>query len=349
MKKFFIHILKALFLLLLPSTAFTQPADFVKDCDNTTGVFSFAFGYLDINGEPAVPGEDFLGAFDSDGFCIGVAEIQVFPPGGGCLEGLGYNLSVAGFNSAPGIPCPAGYGANNGEEITILVFDGSTGNYYDLPGTYIFNSSTPFFQTSADFGCDIQDANEIVLPVSLQRFRGFVAEDKFVQLEWITSFEEDFSHFEVERSTDGVSWQTIGSIPGVLNPGDSNAYDFLDLSPPGRNNYYRLRIVDEDESQKMSGVVIVELAESGQPSISVFPNPLNAQLTHLGLRLKGDWVEDKPIQASLFDARGRLLVNFDQLVLGTNSLALPEGIPAGLYLIQTIQGATSIRQKLIIH
>jgi hypothetical protein len=77
-------------------------------------------------------------------------------------------------------------------------------------------------------------------------------------------------HFTLERSSDGLHYIVIGTVPGK---GDNNQpvnYFFTDQSPEQGSNYYRLIQTDRDGQSKILGTRTVEAAEI---ALRVGPNP----------------------------------------------------------------------------
>jgi SdrD B-like domain len=106
------------------------------------------------------------------------------------------------------------------------------------PATYLEN----------DFGITQVTA----LPVTLVSFTG-KATDEVVNLTWKTSNEQNFNHFEVERSSDSKEFGSIGTVEANT----SNIYSLQDRNPMSGINYYRLRMVDNDGSYTHSKVISV--------------------------------------------------------------------------------------------
>ena len=147
---------------------------------------------------------------------------------------------------------------------------------YDVPGNdgNLFNASINDSRNMSGFPQSVLDALFFMsdhlpvtmdlrvtfplqaLPVSLQDF-GAVAGAKQVDLNWTSTQEIGFSHYEVERLAGHGGWQTIGRQTG----GETN-YSFADLDPESGNNFYRLRMVDVDGSTAYSPVRSVRFGAS---------------------------------------------------------------------------------------
>ncbi len=84
--------------------------------------------------------------------------------------------------------------------------------------------------------------------------------------------EENFSHFTIERSADGANWEQIGTVQAKGNSAVQTDYNYTDEQPLAGTNYYRLTLVNMDDSymysqdrQVMQSATIAE--------VSFFPNP----------------------------------------------------------------------------
>jgi hypothetical protein len=107
-------------------------------------------------------------------------------------------------------------------------------------------------------------------------------ENRFVKLTWATAKEWENSHFEIERSVNGVNnWEKIGQMEGMGWSDMPVGYEFADEELPlvGGNVYYRLKQVDFDATFAFSKVVSVKV-----PSLQltkgvwrVYPNPTNGE------------------------------------------------------------------------
>ena len=115
-------------------------------------------------------------------------------------------------------------------------------------------------------------------PVKIAVFKAY-EENQSVTLEWKTTFEIAFSHFEVEKSENGVDFQTIGTVKGkggmILTQ-----YDFCDTQLSSEPIvYYRLKQVDLDGTFEYSKVLAVHLSDNMlQVQLVIAPNPVKNKL-----------------------------------------------------------------------
>ncbi|MGN7890333.1 T9SS type A sorting domain-containing protein [Dyadobacter sp. 22481] len=108
------------------------------------------------------------------------------------------------------------------------------------------------------------------LPVTLTRFTA-VAEGKTALLAWTTTEETNSDRFEIERSANGKQWSRIAS---VSSQGDSKVlvnYSHVDASPLAGQNFYRLKMVDRDDTYAFSQIRNVSFKDEG--GVTPYPNP----------------------------------------------------------------------------
>jgi hypothetical protein len=112
---------------------------------------------------------------------------------------------------------------------------------------------------------------EIVLPVELSRFEAKPKND-MVELLWTTSSELNNDFFQVEHSTDGITFTGLGKIKGNGTTNETVNYEFMHRKPITGINYYRLKQVDFDGAFEYSPMVVVNIADR-TGGINIFPNP----------------------------------------------------------------------------
>ena len=88
-------------------------------------------------------------------------------------------------------------------------------------------------------------------------------------LSWQTASEENTHFFNIERSMDGLNFQSIGRIKTVGNLKTTQSYYFTDKKPIAFA-YYRLKINDLDGSFTFSKIVVLEKWK--QKNIKIYAN-----------------------------------------------------------------------------
>jgi len=125
-----------------------------------------------------------------------------------------------------------------------------------------------------------------VLPVTFLDFSGEL-KGKQVVLRWITGAEINNIGFNVQRSFDGTSFESIAFVAATANPSVNNSYQFTD-DVKGKRVFYRLQQVDKDGKFTYTKVIVISNNSSIQ-LVQVVPNPVKNIF---------DLIPGKDIQAS---------------------------------------------------
>lgn len=114
------------------------------------------------------------------------------------------------------------------------------------------------------------------LPVTWLSFTAEKNNSSSVLLKWSTASEINNHHFEVQRSNDGSSFTTLGSVAAVNNPNTVQNYSYTEFKTINGNNFYRLKQVDLDGKFKYSAIVKITMTGA---LWAVFPNPATSKTT----------------------------------------------------------------------
>ncbi|MEL6655337.1 MAG: T9SS type A sorting domain-containing protein [Bacteroidota bacterium] len=184
------------------------------------------------------------------------------------------------------------------------------------------NASDYYETTVLSFSTFYLFADATILPVDWSSFTA-TAKGQDVLLNWATTAEENNSHFEVERSTDGRQFQFLAKVESSGSSfGDE--YSFLDDQPISGTNYYRIKQVDFDGSSSFSEIRQVRMESS--VNVKVFPNPAHDFLYLEGL--DGEQVE-------ITNGQGKTVLQYTYQVASPIPVAQ---LPAGLYFLRTSAG-----------
>jgi hypothetical protein len=115
-----------------------------------------------------------------------------------------------------------------------------------------------------------------ILPLELTSFEAR-ALSKTIQLDWQTALEKDASHFDIERSSDGKTFNKIGQVKAAGQSVSLRNYAFTDEKPVNGVNYYRLRQVDTDGKAALSKTVSATIYS--ETKLKTYPNPVSTVLT----------------------------------------------------------------------
>jgi hypothetical protein len=144
-------------------------------------------------------------------------------------------------------------------------------------------------------------------------------------LQWNVTDDASVAYFEVQRSTDGISFGDIGRVEAGLGP-----YQFKDPISPG-TYFYRLRLVEENGSNEFSSIRSVQLT-TGQTRLQILANPVQGNQ----LQLQIDLPATATAGIRLVNAQGRLVLQQTApLQTGANQITIPlPAMTAGIYFVQ---------------
>ena len=116
-----------------------------------------------------------------------------------------------------------------------------------------------------------------VLPVTFAAFT-VTRQNHAALLQWTTEGELNNKLFEIEHSTDALTFAKIGETVAKIPANITHDYNFLHHNPNHGSNYYRLKQIDNDGNYTYSKIINISFSE---PTISVSPNPVKDVL-HAG-------------------------------------------------------------------
>ena len=109
------------------------------------------------------------------------------------------------------------------------------------------------------------------LPVHLINFTASNVSNEYVSLNWATAMEVNNDHFDVEKSTSAMNFETLTTVKAVGNSDITQYYSAKDPAPAQGTNYYRLKQVDMDGKFSYSQIRPVNFGRQADPI--VYPNP----------------------------------------------------------------------------
>ena len=178
------------------------------------------------------------------------------------------------------------------------------------------------------------DCANTPIPVELVDFKAHFAKNA-VELNWQTASETHNLGFEIERSTDGINFTTIEFIKSKGNSNAFTNYQFIDNSIVlNANNYYRLKQIDNDKTEKLSKIISV--VNSNKNKLFFAPNPVNTNLTvnfHYDLGV-----------LNIYDLLGR---NVLTQTINNNSVINLSNLKTGNYIIEIKANNDVFRDKLV--
>jgi trimeric autotransporter adhesin len=220
-----------------------------------------------------------------------------------------------------------GFVPSGGDSFTILDAASLTGGFTTTSLPTLGGSISWSIAYNSGNGTATLLVNSVVLPIELLTFDGKVQGEN-VLLNWKTALEDNVKNFDIERSENGIDFRRIG----MASPKGSNSnYDFLDENNLGKNNYYRLKINDLDNSFAYSNIIVVNIAKA-KKEIRIYPT-----LVTDVVNIEYD-IDTKIEQIQVIDAAGKLVYSFENT---GNQIDLSE-LSSGMYFVQIKSADNSV-------
>ncbi len=166
------------------------------------------------------------------------------------------------------------------------------------------------------------------LPLELLSFKGKVNGKGEAELSWQTATEIDIAGFAVEKSTDNREFRKIGFVNATN--ANLNTYGFLDKDFTGLS-YYRLRIVEQDNTFRYSQTISLDKTKAVQ--LLIYPNPATEKdfvKVALGARS-----EISTIKVEIVSQTGKTLAIVNDSLENTETQLSEklQNLPKGLYIV----------------
>ncbi len=197
-----------------------------------------------------------------------------------------------------------------------------------------YTVSVPAITTQSDWA--IANFNS-PLPVAWLSIKA-VEEDRKVNVMWATAFEKDNDRFEVQRSVDRMSVESLGEVKSYGNAQTPQTYSFKDHNPVTGVSYYRVKQIDLNGDYSFSDWVSVTRNSIYGSAISFWPNPATDYLLAHGLS-GGE-------EIAVFDPAGRLLVK-TTAEAGQQLLDISRLSP-GIYTVEVKNNQERIHSERIV-
>jgi hypothetical protein len=176
------------------------------------------------------------------------------------------------------------------------------------------------------------------LPVDLLNFDAECA-DNNVALNWVIASEINNDYFTIERSSDAVNFEPIGTVNGNGNSSIINNYSWSDNNPLNGTSYYRLKQTDFNGASEYHTVRAVSCEKAYE--ISIYPNPFENSFT---INLSENTTY--PATVEVIDYLGRTL--YSQVIENaTIEIVLDDKISKGTYFVKVVTNTTQVVERIV--
>ncbi|MCY7291310.1 MAG: hypothetical protein LH615_03925, partial [Ferruginibacter sp.] len=160
-----------------------------------------------------------------------------------------------------------------------------------------------------------------------------ILEKAKVKLSWSTALEVNSKNFKVQRSIDGINFETIATLPAAGNSNIFRNYGYDDINVvelKGKQIFYRILETDIDERTMLTEVKSVKMPDFKNLFTIVY-NPVKNEAL-----LKYECSEKDKVMIRVMDNMGRIISIVEKVVNpGINQIRLETGkLTSGIYEIE---------------
>lgn len=247
--------------LWTPETGLADPRAATTTVSNITSTTAYTLTAIDINGCSATS-QAVIGVNPTSAPAITIPDV---------VAGVGGTATPFNPQITPASPTYS-YNWTPANRVNNPYIANATGTVGDV-GTEKYTLSL-----TDDNGCtttaqaQLKVVQLVTLPITLSRFK---ADNKNcgVYLSWKVESADHFSHFVVERSSNGILFSPLALI---AYESFKDNYYYEDVDPGNGKWYYRLKLMDVDGTFKYSGVAEGSVSCQTKNKLVVYPNPVGS-------------------------------------------------------------------------
>jgi hypothetical protein len=184
-----------------------------------------------------------------------------------------------------------------------------------------------FITSNAVLSGPISINSQGTLPITLVNFNAALSNND-IDVTWTTEQENNSDHFALQRSENGINWQTIATVPAKGFSSIAVNYSYTDVSPVAGIAYYRLQSFDLGGKYTYSGIKV--LRSSLISGIKIFPNPAR---NYVNVTLGNNITSNQILR--LTDIYGKVLQEKQITNAAGTTVSLPvNNYAQGIYLLQ---------------
>ena len=157
------------------------------------------------------------------------------------------------------------------------------------------------------------------------------------RIEWKTAYEMDTKMFIVEKSDDGINFYMEREIQAAGISNKEKGYRFMDVGNNDETTFYRLKLVDEDETESYSAIAMVKKMQSNNFQIVRMSNTSAIKTFKVTL----DALSESELTFSLEKLNGEKVFSTKKpLINGLNEIEinLEDELPGKYKLVFVVEG-----------
>jgi hypothetical protein len=175
------------------------------------------------------------------------------------------------------------------------------------------------------------------LPVSFIGIAG-VKVNEGIMVRWDVGGETDVKEYQLEKSTDGSSFATVGTVAA----NNKTVYSFTDRNIKLPALFYRVKSVDLNGTVKYSGIVRMRGDNSYSNKLSVYPSPARTEITVQHSKLEQNAV------LTIATMDGRVIRSVTPARGASNTMVNISALQSGMYILRIENGNGKVESSTFV-
>lgn len=232
------------------------------------------------------------------------------------------------FNSTAGIDTWGDYLGQSGTTVAGAITSTVTTGTVDVTSPGFYRSWTLSSQNAP-------------LPIQLLSFTA-ECQNYYALIKWTVASQANNAYFTIERTTDGINFETIAIVKGAGNTSTLHSYSVIDYSPLAGISYYRISQTDYDGTEAHLNTVVYEPCE-GTENIQAYT--LNSNTIDIQINTMLNDVFTISVKNVLGQTVSTQIKN---VAVGLNECKLTLPVARGVYVIQVIGTKRTYIKKIYL-
>ncbi|MGV6861256.1 MAG: T9SS type A sorting domain-containing protein [Putridiphycobacter sp.] len=190
------------------------------------------------------------------------------------------------------------------------------------------------------------DRDVSVLPVELIDFYAIPNDLNQIELYWETLSEINNDYFKLQKSKNGITFETFKIVDGQGTSSREVLYSEIDEKPYSGVNYYRLTQVDLDGKERVVRTIAIHF-EPNLIDLFLYPNPTNGSIVNVHC----ENIYERNGQIEFKNMLGQVVYVYPFETDQPNfviTLDIPANLTDEIYIVSVITDARTTSKKLVI-
>ncbi len=186
-----------------------------------------------------------------------------------------------------------------------------------------------------------------IMPIELLSFTSKCI-NQTENLSWRTASEINNDYFTIEKTTDGIIFEVVGTVKGAGNSTAVLNYSFVDAYPNNEVSYYRLKQTDYDGKYTYSDLLTSVCKNENDFLFNIYPNPNDGEQFNVKINSN----ENNDVLVVLKDIYGNEL--YTKVFISSKNdnvvfaIDLGQKLNSGVYFISATSNQKIYNKRLII-